>query len=114
MTLILCGECGGSLSTQAKVCPKCGMPSEPEPKEMPPSFTAKAVAAFTLYFVGWLPGFVANLVFWNEAERWKARTGRDPEGLRFMRFLLVVIGFLLPLGALFWWLILGRGMSPWR
>jgi hypothetical protein len=33
------------------------------------SFTSKAVAVLVLYWVFWLPGLIANIVFYREARR---------------------------------------------
>jgi len=33
------------------------------------SFTTKAVVVLVLYWMFWIPGFIANAVFYNEAKR---------------------------------------------
>jgi hypothetical protein len=45
------------------------------------SFTGKAVVAFLLYWVGYIPGLIFNIMFLNEANNVKKETGRTPEGM---------------------------------
>ncbi len=33
-----------------------------------------------LYFVLWVPGFIANIIYWREASSIERLTGRAPEG----------------------------------
>jgi len=58
------------------------MPSTPNPRSVGQleSFTTKAVAVLVLYWVLWLPGFIANLVFWRQARRQEAIAGRKLGG----------------------------------
>lgn len=44
------------------------------------SFTGKAVAAFLLYWLGYIPGLIFNIMFLMEARRVEAETGRTPSG----------------------------------
>lgn len=44
------------------------------------SFTTPAVITLVLYFVPWLPGLVANIVYWQEANNVQRITGHVPEG----------------------------------
>ncbi len=44
------------------------------------SFTTPAIITLVLYFVMWLPGFIANIVYWEEASNVQRITGRSPEG----------------------------------
>jgi hypothetical protein len=45
------------------------------------SFTGKAVLAFLLYWVGYVPGLIFNIMFISEARRVEAETGRTPSGM---------------------------------
>lgn len=45
------------------------------------SFTNKAVISFLLYFMGWLPGIIFNVMYLNEANNVKKELGRTPEGM---------------------------------
>lgn len=44
------------------------------------SFTGKAVVAFLLYWLGYIPGLIFNIMFLNEARRVQNETGRTPSG----------------------------------
>lgn len=44
------------------------------------SFTTPAIFTLILYLVFWLPGFIANVVYWREANNLQRITGRAPEG----------------------------------
>lgn len=44
------------------------------------SFTGKAVAAFLLYWLGYIPGLIFNIMFLMEARRVETETGRTPSG----------------------------------
>ncbi len=44
------------------------------------SFTTPAVITLVLYVVLWLPGLIANIVYWLEAKRVEEETGRAPDG----------------------------------
>jgi hypothetical protein len=44
------------------------------------SFTTQAVIALVLYFVLWLPGLIANIVWYLEARNIEQQTGRAPDG----------------------------------
>ncbi len=45
------------------------------------SFTGKAAVAYLLYWVGYIPGLIFNIMFLNEANNIKKETGRTPEGM---------------------------------
>ena len=45
------------------------------------SFTGKAVVAFLLYFLGYIPGLIFNILFLNEAHRVGNETGKAPAGV---------------------------------
>ncbi len=44
------------------------------------SYTTPAVLILILYWLGWLPGFVANIIFLVLANGTKRRIGRRPDG----------------------------------
>lgn len=44
------------------------------------SYTTPAVITLVLYFVLWIPGLIANLVYWNSARQAEMLTGQAPEG----------------------------------
>ena len=58
------------------------------------SFTTKAVAVVVLYFVLWIPGIIANVLFHNEATRAERIAGERLPGtgcLRAMLFLNIAL-----------------------
>lgn len=44
------------------------------------SFTTPAIITLVLYCVLWLPGLIANIVYWREAKTVERVTGHSPEG----------------------------------
>lgn len=44
------------------------------------SAVTPAVVTMVLYLVLWLPGLLANVVFWREASHTERLLGRSPEG----------------------------------
>ncbi|HEY7116156.1 MAG TPA: hypothetical protein VH475_06205 [Tepidisphaeraceae bacterium] len=44
------------------------------------SFVTPAIITLVLYFVLWLPGLIANVVYWREASNVQRLTGHSPEG----------------------------------
>ncbi|MDI3340700.1 MAG: hypothetical protein QJR03_09225 [Sphaerobacter sp.] len=44
------------------------------------TYTTPAVITLRLYWVFWLPGFIANLVYWQQAARDEQLIGRAPDG----------------------------------
>jgi hypothetical protein len=45
------------------------------------SFTGAAVLTLVLYFILWIPGLIANILFYREAREVKRVTGRAPAGM---------------------------------
>jgi hypothetical protein len=45
------------------------------------SFTGKAVITLVLYFILWVPGLIANILFYKEAREVKRVTGHAPHGM---------------------------------
>jgi hypothetical protein len=60
------------------------------------SFTTRAVIAFLLYWVGYVPGLIFNIMFLMEAQRVQRETGRTPSGYGCLWATL--IGSLVPAG----------------
>jgi len=61
------------------------------------SYTTPAIITLVLYFVMWLPGFIANVVYWREATNIERISGRSPEGkgcLTVMLWVFSIIPFL--------------------
>ncbi len=63
------------------------------------SYTSPAVLTLVLYFVLWIPGLIANLVYYNQAKSDMALTGHEPEGYGCLKSLLIV--FIVVPGSLF-------------
>ena len=66
------------------------------------SFTTPAIITLVLYFVFWIRGLIANIVYYNEANSIQKRTGREPEGKGCLLALLIVFGGLVGLGFCAW------------
>ena len=64
------------------------------------SFTTKAVAVLVLYFVMWLPGFIANAVFYNEAKNTKREAGQGLPGTGCLAVMLWLNVALLAIGLI--------------
>ena len=54
------------------------------------SFTTPAIITLVLYFVLWLPGLIANIVYLNEASNVQRISGRAPEGKGCLIAMLIV------------------------
>lgn len=54
------------------------------------SFTTPAIITLVLYFVFWIPGLIANIVYLNEANNVQRVSGRAPEGKGCLIAMLVV------------------------
>jgi zinc-ribbon domain len=55
-------------------------PVRPPVAAPPRSFVTQAVITLVLYWLLWLPGLIANVIYWQEASRVEQQTGRAPEG----------------------------------
>jgi hypothetical protein len=53
-------------------------------------FTSRAVAVLALYYAGYLPGLVMNIVFLYQANHVRKETGREPFGYGCLMALLVM------------------------
>ncbi len=74
------------------------------------SFTTPAIFTLILYFFGWVPGLIANIVYFNEANAIQKRTGKEPEGKGCLLALLILFGGGAALGVcLFFFAVLGSG-----
>lgn len=58
------------------------------------SFTTQAVITLVLYIVLWLPGLIANIVFYKEARSIQQITGREPAGKGCLLALLIVFAII--------------------
>ncbi len=65
------------------------------------SFTTKSVAVIALYWLGWLPGFIANIVFFVEAKRTARAAGKHLPGTGCLGIMLVLNIVLLVIGLAF-------------
>jgi hypothetical protein len=70
------------------------------------SYTTSAIITLVLYFVCWLPGLIANLVYWNEAKKTEQLIGRAPEGKGCLTTMLVVF-IVVPVALFFLFLVTG-------
>ena len=68
------------------------------------SYTGPAIVTMLLYLVAWLPGFVANLLYWDEGRRMERIAGHELPGMGCLRLMLwlnvlyvLVVGLLLVL-----------------
>lgn len=59
-----------------------------------PSFSIALVATMVLYCVLYVPGIIANIVWYNEAKEVKSRTGIEPYGLRGLEMMLRIQGII--------------------
>src|SRR5215469_455613 len=72
------------------------------------SFTGKAVIAYLLYFLGYVPGLIFNIMFINEANRVQKETGRTPSGVGCLWATLIASILPLAVGVLCsFWIIAG-------
>ena len=128
-----CNQCGHIYRTQfAWISPSMAAPTmatasgpASAPGDLPPlemaiarqkSYTTHAVGVFVLYFVLWLPGFIANWMFLREAEEQQRRAGIPLPGVTALRYMLwfwgVVLGLVVALFLLLLALALLRGGMP--
>jgi len=65
------------------------------------SYTGKAVLALILYWIFWLPGLIANIMFYQEAKRMEKIAGQSLPGVGCLTILLAlnVIGLVLGVGG---------------
>lgn len=72
------------------------------------SFTGPAVLTLVLYFVLWIPGLVANIVFLHEATQIEHITGYSPPGKGCLIALLVFAVVPLILGVCIFMSLIGQ------
>lgn len=58
------------------------------------SYVTPAVITMVLYLVLWLPGLIANIVYWQSASRDQRLSGHAPEGKGCLLALFIVFGAL--------------------
>ncbi len=70
---------------------------EPTPVYISPmkDYTNAAMFVMVLYFVLYIPGLIANVVYWNQAQNDAKRYGSTPQGAGCLNWLLIVF-FILP------------------
>lgn len=54
------------------------------------SYTSAAIVTFVLYWLLWVPGFVANVLYYREAKEREQVAGRSLPGVGFLSILLWV------------------------
>lgn len=54
------------------------------------SYTLQAVLTLVLYFVMWVPGFIANVLFYQEAKKDEALAGQSLPGVGCLRIMFFV------------------------
>ena len=59
--------------------------------EFAKSYTTPAVITLVLYFVLWVPGLIANIVYLVEANKTKRITGVNPDGYGCLLSMLAVV-----------------------
>lgn len=69
-------------------------------------YTTPAVITLILYFVCWLPGVIANVIYYLQAQRDEAMIGRAPQGKGCLLALLLVFNGLIALGILLYCLLI--------
>jgi hypothetical protein len=58
------------------------------------SYLTPAIITMVLYLVLWLPGLIANIIYWQSASRDQRLSGHSPEGKGCLLALFVVFGAL--------------------
>jgi hypothetical protein len=58
------------------------------------SYVTPAILTMVLYLVLWIPGLIANIIYWQAASRDERTTGHAPEGKGCLLALFVVFTFL--------------------
>ncbi|CCF84634.1 hypothetical protein [Nitrolancea hollandica] len=54
------------------------------------SYVTPALITLLLYFVFWLPGLIANIMYWQAASHDQRLTGVAPEGKKYLAILFIV------------------------
>jgi hypothetical protein len=74
-------------------------------------YTTPAVITLILYFVCWLPGVIANVIYYLQAQRDEAMIGRPPQGKGCLLALLLVFNGLIAVAVLGYCLLLMFGSA---
>jgi hypothetical protein len=76
-------------------------------------YTTPAVITLILYFVCWLPGVIANIIYYLQARNDEALVGREPQGKGCLLWLLIVMNGLVVGGVLLYcgFMIVGAALS---
>ena len=75
------------------------------------SYTTPAIITLVLYFVLWLPGLIANIVYWRDANSAQRLTGHAPEGKGCLLALLWVFVYLPLIGFVLVGIFVGIGSA---
>jgi hypothetical protein len=103
----ICGSCGSGNTVSSSFCIRCGEISPASGPTGPintvvqpvlpmqafagvPDFTTKAVITAILYALLWLPGVVANILWWLEAHRVKKQSGIEPTGYGCLLWMFII------------------------
>lgn len=74
-------------------------------------YTTPAVVTLILYFICWLPGIIANIIYYLQARNDEALIGRSPQGMGCLLWLLIVMNAFIILGVLFYCVFLFFGVA---
>jgi hypothetical protein len=76
-------------------------------------YTTPAVITLILYFVCWLPGIIANIIYYLQARQDEALVGREPQGKGCLLWLLIVMNGFIVAGVLLYcaFMILGSALA---
>lgn len=73
-------------------------------------YTTPAVITLILYFVCWLPGVIANVIYYLQARQDEALVGREPQGKGCLLALLIVMNAFIIIGVLLYCVLFFFGM----
>jgi hypothetical protein len=74
-------------------------------------YTTPAVITLILYFVCWLPGVIANIIYFLQARQDEALVGREPQGKGCLLWLLIVMNGLIVVGVGLYCVLIFLGMA---
>jgi hypothetical protein len=73
----------------------------PSSISQPKDYNVTALIILLLYLLFYLPGLIANIIYWSQARQEAKRIGKNPDGMGCLTALLVVLGALPLLGFCF-------------
>lgn len=74
------------------------------------SYVGPAWLVFFLYYIGFLPGFITNIIYLNQARATRTHIGRNPSGYGCLVTLMVLASISLAVGFIFFMIMLSMGM----